>query len=91
MVGILAGEAMTIPIGWQFTVHRPSRLVTPEGWQTEKVVYSATGWHAYAASAEPGQLADEQPVNFPFFAFTEYMAQLLEAEAQAGRQEQAHP
>jgi hypothetical protein len=57
--------------------------VTPEGWQTEKVVYSAAGWQAYAASAEPGQLADEQPVNFPFFAFTEYMAQLLEAEALA--------
>ena len=40
--------------------------VTSEGWQTEKVVYSAAGWHAYAESTEQGQRPDEQPLNFPF-------------------------
>src|SRR5205823_1141811 len=58
--------------------------VTPNGWQTEKVFYSAARWHAYAQTiAEPGQPLAEPPVDFPFFAFTEYVAQLIAAEAQA--------
>lgn len=52
---------------------------TPQGWATEKIIYTDATWQAYAeATATQGQ----PPVNFPFFAFTEYFAQLLEAEAQ---------
>jgi hypothetical protein len=57
--------------------------VTPEGWQTEKVIYTPASWHAYAqATAEQGQPLAEPPVEFPFFAFAEYVAQLIAAEAQ---------
>ena len=59
--------------------------VMPEGWQTQKVLYSAAAWQVYVESAEQGQPRDEPPVNFPFFAFTEYVTQLIEAEAQADR------
>ena len=54
-------------------------VMTPEGWATEKVIYTAATWQAYAeAVAEQAQ----PPVTFPFFAFSDYFAQLLEAEAQ---------
>lgn len=56
--------------------------VTPNGWQTEKVIYTDASWHAYAqAIAEPGQPLAEPPLDFPFFAFAQYVAQLIEAEA----------
>lgn len=58
--------------------------VTPDGWQMEKVVYSAASWQAYAeATTEQDQPPEEPPVEFPFFAFAAYVAQLIEAEAQA--------
>lgn len=61
--------------------------VTPNGWATEKVVYTDATWQAYAeAAAEQGQPPGEPQVNFPFFAFAEYVAQLIEAE---GRMVQA--
>lgn len=57
--------------------------VTPQGWQTETVLYSAASWHAYAqATAEHGQMPDEPSIDFPFFAFVKYVAQLIEREAQ---------
>lgn len=52
--------------------------MTPNGWATEKVVYTAATWQAYA---EATASQEQPPVNFPFYAFTEYFAQLLEAEA----------
>ena len=57
-------------------------VMTPHGWQTEKVIYTDASWHAYTqATAEPGQPPAEPPLDFPFFAFAEYVAQLIEAEA----------
>src|SRR4051812_34698246 len=39
--------------------------VTPEGWQTEKVIYSATAWHVYAhATAKHDQPPAAPPLDF---------------------------
>jgi hypothetical protein len=58
--------------------------VTPQGWQTETVLYSAAAWQAYAkTTAEQDQPPTESLVDFPFVAFAAYVAQLIEAQAQA--------
>lgn len=53
---------------------------TPTVWATEQVVYSDATWQAYAEATD--NQADPA-VHFPFFAFSEYVAQLIAAEAQA--------
>lgn len=58
--------------------------VTQDGWQTEKVIYTAASWQAYVnATTKEDQPPDEPPVDFPFAAFAAYVAQLIEAETQA--------
>lgn len=53
----------------------------PNGWQTTKVIHNAAVWEAFAkAAAEHGQPPGDSQENFPFAAFTEYVAQLIEAE-----------
>lgn len=53
----------------------------PNGWETVKVLHTDTVWEAFAkAAAEKGQLLGEPAPDFPFSAFTEYVAHLIEDE-----------
>ncbi len=54
----------------------------PNGWQTVQVLYTDAVWAAFAkAAAEKGYPPGEPATDFPFGAFTEYVAQFIEAEA----------
>jgi hypothetical protein len=55
--------------------------VTQNGWQTTQVLHTDAVWEAFAkAAAEKGQLPGDPQTNFPFGAFTEYVAHLIEEE-----------
>lgn len=55
--------------------------MTPNGWQTTKVLHTDKVWEAFVKGAtEKGQPPGDPHMNFPFGAFTEYVAQLIEAE-----------
>lgn len=61
--------------------------MTPNGWLTMSVVHTDAVWEAYAkVAAEKGQPSGDPKVDFPFNAFTEYVAHLIENEI---RMEQA--
>src|SRR5436190_4148784 len=55
--------------------------MTPNGWQTTKVLHTDAVWAAFAkAAAEKGQPPGDPEIHFPFSAFTEYVAHLIEEE-----------
>ena len=55
--------------------------MTPNGWQTTRVLHTDAVWAAFAkAAGERGEPPSDPPLNFPFSAFAEYVAHLLEAE-----------
>lgn len=55
----------------------------PNGWQTVKVLHTDAVWAAYVTAAEAqGQRPSDPQTNFPFAPFAEYVAQLIEVEAQ---------
>ena len=55
--------------------------MTPNGWQTTKVLHTDAVWAAFAkAVAEQGQPPGDPQLEFPFSAFTEYVAHLIEDE-----------
>ena len=55
--------------------------MTPNGWQTMKVLHTDAVWTAFAkAAAERGTPPGDSATQFPFGAFTEYVAHLLEVE-----------
>src|SRR5437764_2679990 len=55
--------------------------VTQNGWQTTKVLHTDAVWAAFAKTAiEKGQPPGDPQIAFPFSAFTEYVAHLIEAE-----------
>ncbi len=55
--------------------------MTPNGWQTRKVLFTDAVWEAFAkVAAEKGQPAGDPQENVPFGAFTEYVAHLIENE-----------
>lgn len=55
--------------------------MSPNGWQTTQVLHTDAVWAAFAkAAAEQGQPLGDPQTNFPFSAFTEYVAHLIEAE-----------
>ena len=55
--------------------------VTQNGWQTTKVLHTDAVWEAYAkVAAEKRQPPRDPKVDFPFNAFTEYVAHLIEDE-----------
>jgi hypothetical protein len=57
--------------------------LTPTGWHTTSVVYTAAVWEAYAKTIEAqGQPPVETTAPFPFGSFAAYVAQLLEEELQ---------
>jgi hypothetical protein len=56
--------------------------MTPNGWQTVKVLHTDAVWAAFAKAAiDQGQYVEDPQIDFPFGAFTEYVAHLIEAEA----------
>src|SRR6476659_5027778 len=55
--------------------------MTPNGWQTVKVLHTDAVWAAFTkAAAERGAPPADPQTNFPFALFAEYVAQLIEAE-----------
>ena len=61
--------------------------MTPNGWQTTQVLHTDAVWAAYAkTAAERGEPPAEPATHFPFSAFAEYVAHLIEEEI---RMEQA--
>jgi hypothetical protein len=53
----------------------------PNGWQTTKVLHTDAVWAAFAkAAAERGEPPVNPATQFPFRAFTEYVACLIENE-----------
>jgi hypothetical protein len=53
--------------------------MTPNGWQTVKVLHTAAVWAAFTkAAAERGEPLADPAMQFPFSAFTEYVAHLIE-------------
>ena len=55
--------------------------MTPNGWQTTKVLHTDAVWAAFAkAAGERGEPLADPATQFPFGAFTEYVAHLIEVE-----------
>jgi hypothetical protein len=55
--------------------------MTSNGRQTTQVLHTDAVWEAFAkVAAEKGQPPSDPQTDFPFGAFTEYVAQLIEAE-----------
>jgi hypothetical protein len=55
--------------------------MTPNGWQTVKVLHTDAVWAAFAkAAAERGEPTADPATHFPFGAFTEYVAHLIAEE-----------
>ena len=55
--------------------------MTPNGWQTVKVLHTDAVWAAFAkAAAERGEPPGDPATQFPFNAFAEYVAHLIEDE-----------
>jgi hypothetical protein len=55
--------------------------LTPNGWQTMSVVHTDAVWEAYVkAVSDQGQQRGEPAMDFPFGAFAEYVADLIETE-----------
>jgi hypothetical protein len=55
--------------------------MTPGGWQTTKVLHTDAVWEAFAKTvAERGEPTADPATQFPFRAFTEYVARLIEDE-----------
>jgi hypothetical protein len=53
----------------------------PNGWQATKVIHTDVVWEAFAkAAVEKGQPPGDPQTNFPFSAFAEYVADLIEEE-----------
>ena len=55
--------------------------MTPNGWQTVKVLHTDAVWATFAkTAAERGEPPADPATRFPFSAFTEYVTQLIEHE-----------
>lgn len=55
--------------------------MTPNGWQTTKVLHTDAVWAAFAKTvAERGEPPADPATHFPFASFTEYVAHLIEDE-----------
>lgn len=55
--------------------------IMPNGWQITKVLHTDAVWEAFAkAAADKGQPPEDPETQFPFSAFTEYVAHLIEEE-----------
>ena len=55
--------------------------MTPNGWQTTKVLHTDAVWAAFAKTAvDRGEPPADPATHFPFSAFAEYVAQLIEEE-----------
>ena len=55
--------------------------MNPTGWQITTVLHTDAVWAAYAqAAAAQGQPPGEPQANFPFGAFAEYVANLIEVD-----------
>jgi hypothetical protein len=55
--------------------------MNPNGWQTTKVLHTDAVWAAFAkTAAERGERPTDPATHFPFSAFTEYVAHLIEEE-----------
>jgi hypothetical protein len=53
----------------------------PNGWQTVKVLHTDAVWAAFAKTvAERGEPTGDPATHFPFSAFAEYVAHLIEDE-----------
>jgi hypothetical protein len=76
----LAEEAFMVPdIDLLFAI-------TPNGWQTQSVVHTEATWEGYVKAAnDQGRPPTDLQGNFPFSAFAEYVAHLIEAEEQGER------
>jgi hypothetical protein len=56
-------------------------VVAQNEWQTTKILHTDAVWEAFAkAAAEKGQPPGDPETQFPFGAFTEFVAYLIEAE-----------
>jgi hypothetical protein len=57
--------------------------MTPNGWQTTKVLHTDAVWETFAkTAAERGEPPVNPATHFPFSAFAEYVAHLIEDEVQ---------
>jgi hypothetical protein len=57
-------------------------IVPTGGWQLVSIGHTAAVWEGYAkATAAQGQGPGDPQTQFPFSAFTEYVASLIEVEA----------
>src|SRR2546423_12288880 len=55
--------------------------ITPNGWQTTKVLHTNAVWETFAkTAAERGEPTADPATQFPFSAFAAYVAHLIEHE-----------